>query len=221
MGVPALIYCAACGRAFADIAAAEGWLYGARLPGSPSLRPYFVDQDWRRPDRLAYMAALATHRPHVATVLDWEREQQLPEVLSWAEEAAQYAARVIVIPKVPGGVPKIPARIGAAEVVLGYSVPTSYGGSPLGLWEFGRRPIHLLGGSPHRQMYLSQYLNVVSCDGNMMGQQSRRGRFWRRQRGAKGHWVQLSDVGDDRREGAHFEAFRRSCREIRAAWECR
>lgn len=32
-------------------------------------------------------------------------------------------------------------------------------------WEFGRRPVHLLGGSPHAQMEMRHYMNVVSADG--------------------------------------------------------
>ena len=216
---PDLIYCAASGKDFARVAVDDcGWLYGARLPGTTSRPLHFADQDWKSPDRTAYVAALARHRPAIATVLDWEQEDQLDEVLSWAVEAARYVGRVVIIPKIPGRLSCIPERIGGAEVVLGYSVPTSYGASPVPLWEFGRRPVHLLGGSPHRQREIAGYLNVVSLDGSMAAQQARKGRTWCRRRGPKGHWHQLADLGDDRTEEVYLEAFRRSLDAIRQIW---
>lgn len=218
MGVPDLIYCADGNREFAGIAVAAKWKYGSRLPKTVYERVYFADQDWKRPDRGRYIAALAEHRPAVATVLDWEHPEQWPEVVAWAEEAAAHVERVIVIPKVPGLVGRVPTEIGGRPVVLGFSVPTSYGGTPCGVWEFERRPVHLLGGSPHAQMELARYLNVVSADGNMAAQQARKGRTWVRRRGPKGHWHQLSDLGDNRSAGVPAECFRRSLDAIRVAW---
>lgn len=106
-----LIYCADGNQRFASIALDAGWLYGAQLPATVYYRPYMVDQDWRNPERSAYMAALREYRPWLATVLDWERDEQLPEVLDWASEAAQYAQVVIIIPKVHNGIHKIPRSI--------------------------------------------------------------------------------------------------------------
>ncbi len=217
---PELIFCADGNPAFAAVAVAAGWLYGARLPATVYQPVYFADQDWKAPDRTVYMRALAAHRPSMATVLDLERVEQLPLVLEWAEEAAQHVRQVVVIPKDFGVIDRIPERIGDADVVLGYSVPTSYGGTEVPLWEFGRRPVHLLGGSPQRQMELACYLNVVSADGNMAHQQAHRCRFWsRRPWGPRSlRWVQLRDAGDERTEGANLECFRRSLESIRAAW---
>lgn len=201
------------------IASECGWLNGARLPDTVYDPPlFFADQNYHRPDREEYMRALAEHKPEMATVLDWEQPDQKGEVMAWAQEAAQHVRRVVVIPKLPGTIDTIPATIGGAEVVLGYSVPTSYGGTEVPLWEFGNRPVHLLGGSPHRQMELAKYLNVVSADGGMAQQQARKCRFWSRQKGSKGHWVQLSEVGDNRAEDANAEAFLRSCTNIMEAW---
>ena len=216
-----MIYCADGNPKFAEVAVTGGWLYGARLPATVYQRVFFADQDWKDPDRKAYMMALKEHQPHTATVLDWERRDQLGEVLSWAEEASRWVRRVVVIPKVFGGLTSIPERIGRAEVVIGYSVPTKYGGTPLPLWEFGRRPVHLLGGSPHKQMALSRVLNVVSADGNMAHQQAHHCRFWSEKSGPKGHWWQLKDGGDGRGEGANLEAFRKSMGNVLRAWELR
>ncbi len=224
MATPQLIFCAANGPAFARIAVECGWLYGARLPATVYAPVWFADQDWKKPDRKKYMAALAIHRPAVATVLDWEYPDQLPEVLSWAEEAAQHVREsVLLIPKVCGEVHRLPRTVGGKRVVLAYSVPTSYGASPLMLSEFAGWPVHLLGGSPQRQMYLYCYLrlnaDVVSADGNMAGQQARRGRTWSpKPWGTRSlRWVQMRDLGDDSDRPAH-EAFRRSLESIRRAW---
>src|SRR5262252_5969330 len=103
MGVPALIYCAGGNPAFRRIARDTGWLNGARLPDAVYDPPlFFADQHWKEPNRAAYMLALAEHRPAMATVLDWESEEQWPEVMAWAEEAATHAEKVVIIPKVSG-----------------------------------------------------------------------------------------------------------------------
>jgi hypothetical protein len=228
---PTLIYCGGGNRRLAEIAVAAGFRYGAQLPDTiyPDVAPlWFADQDWREPRREAYMQALAEHRPTQATVLDLEREEQLPEVLEWAEEAAQHVERVVIVPKVFGIIERLPARIGGADVVLGYSVPTRYAGTEVPTWEFGHRPVHLLGGSPQAQMRLAHYLNVVSADGNMHQMFATRfcmfwvpgtaryasNRWWPTLREARGGmWGSGGPDAD-----APYEAFRRSCENIAAAW---
>lgn len=222
MGAPSLIFCSDGNPAYARAAVAAGWLYGARLPRwfDPSLPLHFADQDWKNPDREAYMAALARHRPEVATVLDLEAPDQLGAVLSWAGEAARHVRRVVIIPKYSGAVDSLPRSVGGAEVVLGYSVPTSYGGTEVPLWEFAGWPVHLLGGSPQAQRRLSRYLHIVSLDGNMAAQQARRCRFWSRKSGPKGHWTQLKETGDaSSGDGADLRTFRRSLEAVRGMWE--
>ena len=184
--------------------------YGAQLPGTVYFPPEFVDQDWKRPDRAAYVAAVAQHRPRIATVLDWERDEQLPEVLAWAEDVAPFVERVIIIPKVTGGIPRLPRRIGGREVVLGYSVPTRYGGTELPLWEFAGWPVHLLGGSPHRQLHVAHYLEIISADGNYINRKATQFCEWWNGR----RWEPLRPKQDD----APYEAFRRSCVNVMAAW---
>jgi hypothetical protein len=223
MTIPMLIYCAGKNRAFESVALAAGFQLGVRLPGMTYHPIVFADQDWRQPDRSVYMAALTEHRPQIATVLDLERPEQRADVLCWAEEAAQYVERVIIIPKYFGAIIGLPRRIGGADVVLGYSVPTKHGGTPISPHKFAGWPVHLLGGSPQMQMRLWRYLRtiaeVVSVDGNMMHQQAHHCRFWSVVKGAKGHWVQLAETGDMARgNDANLRAFRRSCENIVAAW---
>lgn len=228
MAAPTLIYCAGGNRRLYEIATAAGFLYGSQLPETIYGPLYFADQDWRKPNRAAYMTALARHRPHMATVLDWEQEEQLPEMLDWAEEAAQYVERVLIIPKVIGGIGKIPRRINGRDIVLAYSVLTRYGGTQLPIWEFAGWPIHLLGGSPQAQMETWHYLRcmteVASTDGNYMQKMALRYcQYWMpgtAQYAINRWWPTLHEANQGRWEGdAPYEAFRRSCENIIEAWK--
>lgn len=216
-----LIYCAAGNRRFSEIAAAEGFLLGAQLPGTVYSPPFFCDQNWKKPDRHRYMAGLAEHRPQMATVIDWEREEQFSEVMDWAEEAAQYTCNVLIIPKIPDTVERIPFFIGGKPVVIGFSVPTRFGGTCVPIWELEGRNVHLLGGSPQRQMReyaaISGIACVVSADGNMAQKLAvQRCLYWRSQSsGRDGHWARLNYAV---KHDAPYEAFTRSCRNIREAW---
>ena len=217
-----LIFCYGDNRAFCEIAISAGYRYGVRLPEDTPMAPIsFADQNWHKADsRAGYMAALAIYKPRTATVLDLERADQLPTVLSWAEEAAQYCEQVLIIPKAHGVIARLPRRIGGADVVLAYSIPTKHGGSAVWAGEFEGWPVHLLGGSPHAQMrWATRFANVVSADGNMHALHAQRCRFWRQEKGRKGHWVELSEAGDtERGKDAPLRAFRRSCVNIATAW---
>jgi len=224
---PELIYCANGNRRYAEIAISAGYTYGAQLPGTVYFHPDFVDQNWKRPDRERYIAALAEHRPRMASVLDWERDDQLQEVLGWAEDAAQFVDTVIIIPKVHGGISKLPRRIAGASVRLGYSVPTKHGGTEVMAFEFIGWPVHLLGGSPGQQMRIAQMgLDIRSVDGNMMQKlASSRCLFWKPgKKPFTNGWISIKaadgaawgDGGAD--ADATYEAFERSCKNIQAAW---
>lgn len=221
-----LIYCADGNRRFADIAVEQGFRYGAQLPQTIYRPPYFTDQNWRNPDREKYMTALKEYRPALATVLDLERDEQLSDVLSWADEAAQHVSEaVIIIPKVMSTINQLPEIIRGKEVRLGYSVPTSFAGTCVPLWEFGQRPVHLLGGSPNKQLELRSYLNVKSSDGNYSQLMATRyGQFFACNGMARvkdRYWPRIAEIEpieDDR----PYHAFRLSCINIRAAWNgCR
>lgn len=221
---PRLIFCADGNPTHARIAVEDGWLYGARLPGSvvSDLPFHFADQDWKKPNRAKYMAALAKHRPAIASVLDWEREEQLPEVLDWAGEASQHVREaILIIPKVPGGAGKLPVRVKGRDVWLGYSVPSSYGNSRVLLSEFAGRSVHLLGGSPQAQYRVWDYLrgiaDVVSLDGNMAKKMAT-GRccYWTDRKSRVGHW---QNIRGEVEENAPDECLRRTLCNVREAWE--
>lgn len=216
-----LIYCASKNKRFDDIALAAGFKLGAQVPCTVYHKLYFCDQNWKAPNRAAYMTALAQHRPHMASVLDLERKEQLSEVLSWAEEAAQYCDSVMLIPKAHGIIQRLPRSIGGASITLGYSVPTKHGGTTVWPGEFEGWPIHLLGGSPQAQMrHAGRFKNVVSVDGNMSNKMATqfcaywtagtstdpKDRYWQK--------IIRAEFPND----APIEAFRRSCVNIAAAW---
>ena len=223
---PRLIYCAAGNKRFSEIAIRHGFAYGAQLPNTIYYAPGFCDQNWRKPDRAKYMAALAEHRPALATVLDYEREAQLGEVLSWAHEAAQYVKEaVIIIPKAQNTLAALPREIGGKEVRLGYSVPTRFGGTEVPVWEFCGWPVHLLGGAPQAQMKLAAYLdNVQSADGNyamkMANQHNAFFVYNKMARYAKNSsWPKLNECGGEWiKHDVPYKAFELSCINIQAAW---
>jgi Family of unknown function (DUF6610) len=225
---PNLIYCAGGNRRFAEIAIANGLFYGARLPRDrPHFPIFFADQDWRKPRRSEYMRYLASLRPTMATVKDLTHHCQLRQVLNWAEEASQYCAFVVIIPKVSSAIKNIPQRINQKPVVLGYSVPTTYGSTIIHPRAFAGRTVHLLGGSPHRQMDLwrtmRQYSEVFSLDGNYTQLVAiRYNKFWTNGDAsyAENRWLPRLDEADGIRWpiDAPYEAFRRSCQNIVHTW---
>jgi len=252
MAIPPLIYCADGNEHFARTAVNAGYAYGARMPATVYLEPEFVDQDWKKakcnqhrktiaPKCKAcaekrqklyhvYMERLEEHRPKSATVIDWEWQSQIHEVLEWAESAAAFVETIIIIPKVHGGVAQLSRRIGNRDIRLGFSVATGYGATPVTLFEFIGWPVHLLGGSPGQQLLLSHYLDVASADGNMMLKMATEHcAFWQPgKKPFKNSWPSLKQANDGRKWGdgsptanAHHEAFRRSCANIMEAWQKR
>ena len=220
-----LIYCAGGNKRFADIAVRHGFTYGAQLPATVYHPVQFADQDWKQPDRAKYMAALKEHRPRMATVLDLEHEDQLEEVLSWADEAARYVETVIIIPKAFGIISKLPTTIRGKAIRLGYSVPTKFGATSVPVWEFGAWSVHLLGGSPQRQYTLREYLNVQSADGNYSQKQAvQRCQFFapvKISSGANGNFPQIGEVAVSAREWTEdvpYLCFNLSCINIKNLW---
>jgi hypothetical protein len=220
--IPDLYFCAGDNVRFAEIAIQSGLRYGAQIPTRVHFPILFADQNWKRPDRTAYLSAVRIHRPHLATVLDWERTEQLDEVLSWAEEVAALVDVVIVVPKVIGGIEHIPDSIGGRPVRLGRPVGPHESEAPP-VWEYGIRPVHLLGGSPHRQMMTARYLNVLSVDCSVTAAMAcRKAAFWtpRRLFNTRSRWwAQLQEIGLGNLTDAPYEAFARSCAAIFEGWQ--
>lgn len=224
--IPTRIFCAAGNKYYAEIAIRYGFRYGARLI-TPRTKvyfpPYFTDQKWDDPNRAAYMAALAKHRPAIASVLDLEREEQFDEVLSWAEEAAQYVSEaVIIIPKYNGAAALLPREIKGTSVRLGYSVPTGHGATYVPVEEFAGWPVHLLGGNPDTQYELASCFDTVSVDCNMHMDHAGRNCFFSntKTRARNRDWPMLKEsVFGYVKEETNRLAFTLSCMNIQAMWQ--
>lgn len=222
------VCCLGGNKTFTPIAVGLGYKYGARLPHVVHSDLYFADQNWHKPERRRYMEYISRYRPVMATVLDLEREEQLPEVLDWAEEAAQHADKVLVIPKYDGGIAKLPRTINGKPIVLAYSVPSRYGGTTVPVEEFAGWPVHLLGGNPFKQrdayLALSRASEVISCDGNYHQKQATRFCQFFLPEGMKGarnrFWPTLKEFDGQKWPGPNppAEAFRRSCIAIMDFW---
>jgi hypothetical protein len=197
-----LIFCLGGNKKYPKIARSFGWWMGARLPTTlyPEYFPLaFTDQNWLKYKqaklvskekanlvRHKYMKALEQHKPYMASVIDWEEKDEFFEVLDWAEEAAFYVQKsVMIIPKVPNFVDMIPDKILNMPVVLGYSIPTRHGGTSCSIEEFNYRNVHFLGSSPQKQINTynlfqkkSPNANIVSADSNSMQIAARFGNFF-------------------------------------------
>lgn len=145
-----------------------------KVPWYKNLPYAFVDNDWHDYDHSVHLEGVAAVRPKYATVRDYLTVDQarksgiayysLDQILKWAEELEQHCEHVIVIPKADV-LHEIPERH-----VLGYSVPTRYGGTPLPIELFAQRRVHLLGGSWLAQRQFLDQLGdaVVSIDFNYL-----------------------------------------------------
>jgi len=169
-----------------------GFLYGIQSPSEPcpcatpgTLHDVaFIDNTFKKYSHQRHLEWVKRFRPKYCTVRDIMTRQQCEEagieyydmdqVLSWASDLEQYAQNVIVIPKYDC-LKDIPERF-----MLGYSVPTTYGGTPLPIELFRGRRVHLLGGNPEVQIAYYQKLpeSVVSLDNNQMHLRAEFGNTW-------------------------------------------
>jgi hypothetical protein len=208
-----LVFCAGRNRRYAEIALAHGFAYGCRSDYRPLFPVAFADLNWRAPDRERHLAFVREHRPALAVAPDVLRLDALPDTLAYAEQLASHASRVAVVPKCAGVMEALPR---VAWLVIGYSVPTPYGGADgVLLPELAGWPVHLLGGTPHAQLHLARYLDVVSADGNAHMKAAAFHPSGRARRWVNGHH---DDPTFDPGRDAPYRAFERSCAHIAAAW---
>jgi hypothetical protein len=209
-----VIFCWGGGDNSCCLAVRAGWKYGVRsgdveidgkgicplVPHSPRHKVVFVDNDFHDYDHEHHAAVVKLTRPKYATVRDIMSEAQCKKegmefysferIMDWAAELEEHTENVIVIPKYDC-LDKIPERY-----MLGYSVPTRYGGTPLPVSAFNGRRVHLLGGSWKAQLAHMTELgdDVVSLDNNEINIiASRWGQFCDRE----GNTKQMQDIGFD------------------------
>ena len=222
-----LIYCAGGNKRFAQIAIEYGFLYGSRSDDRPYFPVDFVDINYKQ-GRVAWpnhLAFVREHQPKYAVAPDLMAIEDLRDVLTEAERLAAWAQNVIIVPKVHGIMVSIPS-----EFAIGYSVPTSYGGTELWIGEFVGRRVHLLGGSPRKQATIWRYLSkdVMSVDGNIAQKLAcQRCQFFdpscvvaSTTKVTSKQWPTIQEA-DGRKwpnGDAPYEAFRRSCRNLKQFW---
>ncbi len=143
----------------------------------------FLDNDWHDYKHDRHVAETEQYRPKYVTTRDLVTKQQakrlgveyqtIEQTIEQADELAQHAENVILIPKYDC-IDELPERF-----MLGYSIPTSHGGTPLPIERFAGRRVHLLGGSWKKQMsYLAAMKDdVISIDNNYLSSEARWGAF--------------------------------------------
>lgn len=201
-----LIYCDGKSKWRNNIAAECGFLAGTRHGDTVYRSPlYFIDQNWKNPQKEKYIAFIKEYKPIMATVIDIIDDKTLFDALNWSKQIAQYITYLILIPKIPVYLPKI---LYDKEVILGYSVPTQYGGTFIDDKYFHDHKVHLLGGSPHRQLEYSARFNIFSIDINYHGMMATKFRhYWTN--GTR-KWLKGITAED---------CFRISCNNIKDCWD--
>jgi len=146
-----------------------GWLPGARYTNLRDVRKFdrlgFLDIDWKNYDYSKHLQATKDARPMLTVARDVVDIDELDQILSEALELSQWADTVVIVPKDLRLQPMLPHII-PEDFLLGYSVPTGYGGTELPLSCFAPRKVHLLGGHPAKQRALGEQLMVESIDCN-------------------------------------------------------
>jgi hypothetical protein len=221
-----LIWCQGGNPASARLAIAAGWWYGFRSDSNhhaKELGPVaLVDSHWL-PGKVVWprhLGVVAQWQPWLATVPDTLDLSDLDRTIRQAEEIVSASPHTmpLVIPKCPGLIERLPRTVNGQPLILGYSVPTSYGGTELGLWDFTGWPVHLLGGNTRTQLELCGYLSVVSADGNLPWRLARRGVVITTQ-GVAGKTLRELDGQRRAENGAHLESLRRSLLNLRPYWD--
>jgi hypothetical protein len=88
----------------------------------------FLDIDWKNYDYRRHLAAAKTHKPFLTVARDIESITQLSEIMNEAWHLAEFSENVVVVPKDPLLADRLDLVI-PARFLLGYSVPTRYGGT--------------------------------------------------------------------------------------------
>jgi hypothetical protein len=185
-------------------AADHGYLRGTRLDDEPryrreDVRVDFLDLHWEQPDWSGLLEAAEWHRPKYAIAGDYDGNNY-DEVHRRAGKLREYAENVIVVPHDPGEIERVPEWC-----VVGYSTPSAYAGTDAPVWEYYGRDVHILGGTPHGQFELLDYLGrdtVVSMDCNSHHKAATIGaKAWHSE---PPHWRKVD--GDDAVERAYRRA---------------
>lgn len=214
-----LIYCSGGNPLLSQIAFEEGWMLGFRSDnnmGSCKHPVSFIDVDYKHPDFEKHLETVSRYHPKYATVPDLSEKailnQDIDRAVRQAERLQPHCEIVLIVPKLSGQIALLPQSI-----AIGYSVPSRYGGAQYPLWELSGRRVHLLGGSPRKQiqayLHLSAIASVVSLDGNYSQAQAvKYAMYWERH---KWHYHPEKATGG---KDLYAECWRLSCRNLMREW---
>lgn len=212
-----IIYCAGGNNRLSAIAQEAGWLLGMRSDASMEFNPIFIDVDYKHPDFEKHLEVVKRYRPKYATVPDLSEEKvdqsDIDRALEQAERLRPYCEIVLIVPKLSGQIDLLPD-----DIAIGYSVPSSYGGAQYPLWELSGRRIHLLGGSPKKQiqvyLHVSAFATVMSADGNYFQKMATSyAMYWKRNQ-----WHYHPDKVSNGKD-LYFDCFKWSCENLLQAWQ--
>jgi Family of unknown function (DUF6610) len=162
------------------MASRYGWLPAARYTNLRDVREFaqlgFLDIDWRNYDFQRHLSAVKATRPLITVAKDVERKGDLRRTIDQADELAQYCEKVVIVPKARSLASDLNECI-PARFILGYSVPTRYGGTRIAPAQF-LRPVHLLGGRPDVQRRIAALMPVFSVDCNRFTLDARFGDYF-------------------------------------------
>jgi hypothetical protein len=130
-----------------SLALEQGWLPGARYTNLRDIRGYsrigLIDIDWKNYDYGRHLAAVKQTNPILTCARDIEDIDAIDSIIREAEQLSRYCGRVILVPKDIRLSSSIRSFI-PLRYVIGYSVPTKYGGTQIPITSF-EGDIHLLG----------------------------------------------------------------------------
>lgn len=221
-----LIYCGIGNKKLDELAVNVGIHYGMQFPASrePPFPVYFADQNWKNPQREKYVEWVEKYQPKIATVIDIENYSQIDEALSWGEDICSYVKEIVIIPKINGIINEIPRSISGTRVTLGYSVPTTHGGTTVPVEEFSGWNIHLLGGNPQKQLNMYDKMELIgaqvtSVDCNYISMKATKFcAVWTRKLIKNRQWMDLKDIIGRKIEDGVYTAFSLSCASFVSAW---
>ena len=148
-----------------------GWLPGANYQNLRDIKQFeklgFLDINWKNYNFEKHLEAVKSTQPFVTVARDIINIDQLEIILEEAYELSKWAEKVIIVPKDLRLEPLLPDVI-PEDYILGYSVPTRYGGTKIKSKCFLGRKVHLLGGHPTQQRMIADKINVCSIDCNRL-----------------------------------------------------
>lgn len=152
------------------IAIKYGWYPAARYTNMRDVKTYdikgtgFLDINWKNYSFEKHFKTTQEHKPKITIARDVVSIFDLDQILREAEQLAEHATYVAIVPKdtqLNGRLSELIPK----EYLLAYSVASKYGGTNVDIESFDR-PVHLLGGRPDTQRKLAEKLKVFSLDCN-------------------------------------------------------